>query len=401
MNRKYYYNKTFKANIYTHECTHWTIDTGEALPPQIDNIQVGATNHPSDITAENKKVCSFIDAHVLNSMYTSLFSILDNPTGDYLKYLSATVGFPKPVLGFKPVAGDLQGANNGSKLVDPFNYTNPALPGGTNDKTTKARDWAQNPSPFQFNTSFLLNLSNPATNIAQSRKGTKVTLSSLYIRGSISKPPMLTNYITNNQVTYYIIWQSCKEVNAGPPNWYEIFDLVPSTKLSPTSYADTNILVNTTITTLVNSNRIGTNRFTNPSLFINVNNKEKYVILKTFTLDLDSENTQFDINLYEKLKVQDPRSNSKVKSQCTVVYSNTSSNNTIQYVENGAIFLVRVSYGTYIQGTNDLLNGVGTTLPVSPPYDVEGNIVNDNSYNSLCKVYPMESWKCKVFYKDV
>lgn len=365
----YYKNKNVKINVYTLINTHWTDKTGLQVPPLVDP----ATDQ-------------YLDTNLRQIVKTTY----DADSKEFAKIYP-----PKLIPGFIPSSKDL--------------VTNFAKPDEFCD-------------PLFFNTSFCVNIPSAAKNAPQARKGTKVTLSSIYITGSVHKPeiplplnnpfvPTITqtrclNSLTSNQVTYYLVYQQCRNVNEGVPDWRTIFYLNGSNKVCPTTYANTNRVNNALSTNTVQpiaTTNIGTGicRFTHPDMYLNVDSKEKFVLLASYTLDLDQENTQFQFKIYEKMIVALPMFSSKKKNPIQTVFSNVSTDNTLNFVEGGAVYLIRSCYGVY----NELLQvtlqtgdktSTGTTLALTT-----GSNETNNSYLDGCKLYPNESYTMKVNYYDV
>jgi hypothetical protein len=373
----YYKGKQFKINIYTLFNTQWTDRFGNPAP--IVETNVPNMNTFPIITGRLKEILQKTAENTLTSI---------------------RVFPPKIVPGFIPTMG--ANGDTVNNFLAPYGDLSPVPtnPGYQYD-------------PLQFNTTFCCGLPSADQNAPQSRKGTKITLSSIYIVGSVTKSqiPLRTSTATvlnqydpvqsqekksqllNNQVTYYLIYQQCRNPGEGVPNWRDIFYLNGSNKCSVTNPEISNPLTNNCINPEGTSyeNIFGYTRFTHPELNLTVNNKEKFVILSTVTLDLDSENTQFNFKLYEKLKVALPQSTSKKKNPIQVTYKNTGSSSLLTDVESGALYLVRASYGVY----NDLLQSAGA---IKGTGTVEGS---DTAYTDLARVYPSESLSIKVNYLDM
>lgn len=389
----YYKGKQFRINVYTLILNQWTDCYGNPYPP---------LNNPS--------TKQYLDQNLYDILrFANTYS--PNDTGNVVP--------PKCIPGFIPDSEDNEA------------YFKPitTIRDEPNNRILSTND------PFMFNTSFITPVPIASQNAPQSRKGTKITLSSIYITGSVTKPfipvPNDTEDITvsrvvndalsmlsNNQVTFYLIYNDCKNQNEGPPDWRTIFDLNSSNKVTPTTYAPyvrtaqaisgdrvNNQLNGTPLDDSLRTGKTGWNRFTHPELYLNVNSKSKFVILSSMTLDLDSTNSQFNFKMYEKLKVAKSDSNSKKKYPIVTTFSNTGANNLVTNVEGGAVYLVSCCYGVYntLLKTNDGKESTGTSQALVPGTNIgEGtNNSANNSYLDACKLYPSVSYKMKVNYYDI
>ena len=382
----YFKNKFAKINTYTLVLDHWTDNIGNRIQP-----------------VTNPATAQFLDLNL-----RALVAPTDPRSDDPI------LVYPKIVPGFIP---DLYDTATRFNEVNKYN------------------------DPFQFNTSFCSPIPSGNNNVSQSRKGNKVCLTSIYINGQVGIPvaPILNNALAGgvsqssyndainklrtNQVTYYLIFEDCRELNAPPPQWREILDVNPSTKVFPKSYYPAS---RNNTTAIAGGDRInGLNheevdqdleydpsevetascRFPSPIVTINVNNREKYVILGTYTYDLDLPNSQFNIKIYEKMKVVLPRSGNRKKQMIQTVFNNNNDNSLLTNVTAGAVYLVRMSYGIY--NPTLLLNGTGTTnaitAAVAQPANVNTAVAgsSSNSYLDMEKIYPRESFTMKTFYYDI
>lgn len=385
-------------NIYTMINSQWTDANGELAPPNPSSNAVGSTYYTDVKLLE--KVNEIIDASGSNGY---------------------TVLFPKLIPGFIPCSKDTISMNG-------------LTPQG--DFVVLSNNTAIKNDPLIYNTSFCCNVPTSLLNGPQARKGTKVTLSSIYIQGSVCKAQLplypvanlpaydvtsvlnIRNEIRNNQVTYYLILENIRP-NTGavsqPPNWRQIFYVNGSNKCI-TENNNTDPLVkplipaNPAITDNDNIEEYelkGISRFTHPQLYLNVNNKEKYTILASQTLDLDTEGTHFNFKMYHKLRSAIPQSNSSKKQPIQTTFSNVRQPenvkvNTLPYIESGAVFLVRSCYGVYnsVLVTNNEITPTGTKN-FKPSISATGVYSSDNSYNDGCRIYPNESFTMKVNYIDV
>lgn len=357
-NGNYYKNKKAKLNIYTLYNTQWTDKTGrqQITDPGGDTVFIDTF-----LIDKNNKVVA------ANNNSYKLFQ------------------FPKIVPGFIPDKND-------TNLIFAKLSEGSVSRELTND-------------PLQFNTSFIAAVPPPSVNVPNSRKGNKIMLNSFYLKGTVSKPlsnkltsaalSALGNYslenLTSNQVTYYLIYQQCKE-GTGSPDWRKIIQMSCSTKVFPSNY-DNDRVASLCKNAGNDSGEYGINRFTSPIISLNADNRDKYNILWSSTFDLDSENTQFNLDVYEKLKVAPPSANTLKKSPIQVTYTNTNDNSYIENVESGAVYLIRSCYGVY----NELLIGSNSLTPTG----TGGTLVANTSYSDLSKLYPSESFLFKLNYYDI
>ena len=392
----YYANKLAKINVYTLVYDHWVDKIGNRILPE-----------------SSEGAGQFLDLTLRNRVVNATFK-------------NVNVLYPKLVPGFVPHASD---------NADGF-----FLPNNDND-------------PLQFNTTYVTPISNSTDNAPMQRKGTKILLSSIYINGTVSLPidafpsDLDDNVSLNadqlrkvrtNQVSYYLIYEGCHVEQTGCPEWKDIFESVPSTKVVPDNYNKTVLpaannaypQVTDTLCDRINVSRTqdvqgavqydvnypGTNRFTNPELTIAVNYRDKFSIIATYHYDLDVNNTQFNVKIFEKLKAAVPYSNSRKKQNIQTIFNNNTNDSTLPNVTGGAVYLVRACYGIYnnafdsnavanfngnraITKTGTVVDITSSTLQANNANPGPGSIYN--SYLDLSRIYPSESLKIKLNYYDM